>query len=194
MDLVRFNSMHTAAQERVWGLGVKVMRAVPVCSAASRRRNHDAIDRRRKTFSATSPTSNTITPKPPPCRRRSVALSACSALPLQLIQSNRLSSRPASDADSGSKLPLPSIHAPHSPVSKVRESTETAKAVRFDDGDLAQGRARKASFQKCVNFRHAGRETLAAFDVSEADRDFKSISQVFRKAAYIRHLFAYGIL
>jgi len=67
------------------------MRAVPVFSAPSLSRYHEAIGMRRSRLSEVSPTSKTMSPNPPPWSSRSVALSACSGLALQLTQSSRLS-------------------------------------------------------------------------------------------------------
>ena len=114
-DFVRLSSTHTAEKERVCGVGVRVIRAVPVSSAARRRRNQEVIEIRRTAASATSARSKTINPKPPPCSSKSAALRAASAWPWQLIQSSCSRRRPASAADSGSKVPPASIQAQHSP-------------------------------------------------------------------------------
>ena len=127
-------SSASEAQERTHESAATMTKAVGVFSTVRRNRYHHEEMIRRTSLPAMSPRSRNTSPKPPPCRRRSVALNACSTFAEQRTQSSWSKSNSVPAAETGSKTSLVSINAHTSLCVAARESTESIKLVRPEDG------------------------------------------------------------
>jgi hypothetical protein len=130
---LRAHSTASCAHARALGARSTTTSAVGVFSTARRSLYHDASEMRRAVAGAMSPRSIATRPNPPACNSRSVALSACSALPPQRIHSSRVNATPAAAADVGSNASLASTRAQNSSRAVASEIKENKRLVRPDE-------------------------------------------------------------
>src|ERR1700722_87699 len=137
------------AQLLAQGDCVRKTSAVRACSAASRKRYHVPSGMRCVCCGNTSLISSTTAAKPPVCKRRSVAFSACSSrdhgLSVSFVrrsadmrsQSSRRNSTPEAAAVSGDRASLRSTQAHALPSWVIEARVERANEVLpVDDGPL----------------------------------------------------------